>query len=207
MLNALEMHYGPLPRAAVAYNGCENRSASDASKQPFVFTSGRLWDAAKNVALLEAIAAKLPWPVYVAGENRHPDGGTRSHSDCHYLGRLSAQQMAWWMDRAAIYVLPARYEPFGLSILEAAQSGCALVLGDIPSLREIWDGAALFVSPSAAPVLQKTIFSLIQSPSLRVEMAGRARIHGKSFTSTRMVETYLAAYRAVLTGTASPMRA
>ncbi len=32
--------------------------------------------------------------------------------------------------------LPARYEPFGLSVLEAALSGCALVLGDIPSLRE-----------------------------------------------------------------------
>ena len=35
--------------------------------------------------------------------------------------------------------LPARYEPFGLSILEAALSGCALVLGDLPSLRELWD--------------------------------------------------------------------
>ena len=49
------------------------------------------------------------------------------------------------MGRAAIYALPARYEPFGLSILEAALSGCALVIGDIPSLREIWADAALFV--------------------------------------------------------------
>ena len=49
--------------------------------------------------------------------------------------------------RAAIYALPAHYEPFGLSILEAAMSGCALVLGDIPSLREIWGDAAVFVHP------------------------------------------------------------
>ena len=48
---------------------------------------------------------------------------------------------------AAIYALPARYEPFRLEVLEAAAPGCALVLGDIASLRELWDGAALFVAP------------------------------------------------------------
>ena len=48
---------------------------------------------------------------------------------------------------ASIFALPARYEPFGLSILEAALSGCALVLGDLPSLRELWTGAAMFVPP------------------------------------------------------------
>ena len=63
------------------------------------------------------------------------------------LGRLSAGELADWYARAAIYALPARYEPFGLSALEAALSGCALVLGDIPSLREIWGDAALFVPP------------------------------------------------------------
>ena len=39
------------------------------------------------------------------------------------------------------------YEPFGLAVLEAAQAGCALVLSDIPTFRELWDGAAMFVPP------------------------------------------------------------
>jgi hypothetical protein len=47
-------------------------------------------------------------------------------------------------------VLPARYEPFGLSVLEAALSGCALVPGDIASLRGNWDGVAEFVCPDDA---------------------------------------------------------
>ena len=69
----------------------------------------------------------------------------------HCSGRLTPPQMARVVSRApSIYALPARYEPFGLSVLEAALSGCALVLGDIPSLREIWDGAALFVDPDDA---------------------------------------------------------
>ena len=45
---------------------------------------------------------------------------------------------------------PARYEPFGLGILEAATQGCALVLGDLPSLVELWKGAARFVAAGRA---------------------------------------------------------
>ena len=52
---------------------------------------------------------------------------------------------------AAIFARPARYEPFGLAILEAAQAGCALVLGDIPSLRELWADAALLRRRRATP--------------------------------------------------------
>ena len=47
---------------------------------------------------------------------------------------LSGEDIRPWFARAGIYALPAVYEPFGLSVLEAALSGCALVLGDIPSL-------------------------------------------------------------------------
>ena len=62
------------------------------------------------------------------------------------LGLLSWKSTTW-MARAAIYALPARYEPFGLTALEAGLSGCALVLGDIPSLREVWGETACFVPP------------------------------------------------------------
>ena len=78
---------------------------------------------------------------------------------------------------AAIYALPARYEPFGLSVLEAAQHGCALVLGDIDSLRENWDGAALFVDPDDAGALAASWARLAAHPTRagRAGRAGRAR--------------------------------
>ncbi len=50
-----------------------------------------------------------------------------------------------WLARSPIFASAALYEPFGLAVLEAAQAGCALVLSDIPTFRELWDGAALFV--------------------------------------------------------------
>lgn len=198
MLDALEEHYGPLPRKSVAPNGRAPALQSDtASKQPFLFTSGRIWDEAKNLRAVEAVAGTLSWPVYVAGDNRHPDGGERECRGCQLLGKLSARQMAWWMHRASIYVLPARYEPFGLSILEAALAGCALVLGDIPSLREIWNGAAEFVNPDDTEGLARAVQRLINEPPRRIELAAAARLKACEFSCERMVENYLAAYSLV----------
>src|SRR5205085_10355716 len=102
---------------------------------------------AKNIQLLCGAASSLPWPVFVAGDTRDPLGRGRALEGVRALGPLTSAEIAEWYARASIYALPARYEPFGLSVLEAARSGCALVLGDIESLRENWDGAAIFVSP------------------------------------------------------------
>src|SRR3546814_16818778 len=60
------------------------------------------------------------------------------------LGVLGEASMAAWRERAGIFVSPSLYEPFGLAVLEAAMSGCALLLSDIPTFRELWDGAAVF---------------------------------------------------------------
>ncbi len=50
---------------------------------------------------------------------------------------------------ATVFASMARYEPFGLAVLEAAQAGMRLVLSDIPTFRELWDGAAIFVGDEA----------------------------------------------------------
>jgi glycosyltransferase involved in cell wall biosynthesis len=113
------------------------------------------------------------------------------------LGRLGSDALAGWYARAAIYALPARYEPFGLSALEAAHSGCALVLGDIPSLREIWGDAAVFVPPEDCPALENAIRGLIDDPERRQSMADAARERASRYTPARMAEQYLAAYHSV----------
>ena len=53
----------------------------------------------------------------------------------------------------------------------AAAAGCALVLGDISSLRETWDGAALFVDPDDPPSLNAAIHALIANPGQRTRLA------------------------------------
>lgn len=204
MLAALRTHYGLRHGGHVIANGCDAARFAPAAKEPFVLAAGRLWDKAKNLATLDRAAARLPWPVYVAGDSRHPDGGVVAPLHAHTLGALPAMDLATWMARAAIYALPARYEPFGLSVLEAANAGCALALGDIPSLRELWDGAALFVAPMDAEALAGAIGALIADPRRRHALSLQARRRARHFSAARTARSYAALYEELACRAATP---
>jgi len=193
MLNALRCHYG-VRGGTVVHNGRDAGCYKPAVKEPFVLTAGRLWDAAKNVALLGAVAPQLCWPVYAAGDTRSPSGAVADGGAVHLLGSLGPDGLAEAMGRAAIYALPARYEPFGQTVLEAGLSGCALVLGDIPSLRELWDGAAVFVPPDQPALLRSALTGLISDPGRREALGIAARQRGLEYSPTRMARGYLEIY-------------
>jgi glycosyltransferase involved in cell wall biosynthesis len=203
MLAALDQHYGPLPPALAIPNARDPRPFRPARKDELILAVGRLWDEAKNVAALAQVAAHLPWPVYLAGEMRAPGNaaartGSDSFSGARLLGRLPAGTLARWMRRAAIYALPARYEPFGLSVLEAALARCALVLGDLPSLRELWTGAALFVPPNDPDTLRAALRTLMLRQDLRAELADAAYRRAQEFSVERFAGAYLDAYATLL---------
>ena len=139
MLSSLQEHYGFTGEGRVIFNGRHSLGFSPGIKSGFVLGAGRVWDAAKNFAILDRVAPQLNWPVFIAGDSMPPNGEARNFPNLHSLGRLPFERLAGHLGSASIYALPALYEPFGLSVLEAALSGCALVLGDIPSLRELWD--------------------------------------------------------------------
>lgn len=195
MLRALQKHYGPHPQTRVIPNGHEAPSVAAIAKEDLVFCATRVWDEAKNVATLAQAAEALPWPVYIAGDARCPRTGAPIHFDhAVLLGRLERAFVLDWLARAAIFALPALYEPFGLSALEAACAGCALVLGDIPSLREIWGAAAVYVPPRDPDALRAAIAGLIHDPARRRELAERARSRGEQLSAERMASQYAVAY-------------
>jgi glycogen(starch) synthase len=198
MLETLRRNYGVERGRAIA-NGRDHRSFIPRAKAPLVFAAGRLWDRAKNLQALEAIAEGLPWPIYVAGDLHEP-GGVASVDPVHIhqLGRLPEASVAAWLGRASIYALPARYEPFGLSVLEAALCGCTLVLGDLPTLREFWNGAAIFVSPDETPTLRLAIEELVKDPGLRQALAMRAHRRALTLSPRRMALAYLDLYGELL---------
>ena len=197
MLRALSAHYGAIAGTVVP-NGREAAQFPTAPKEPLVLSAGRLWDEAKNVAALAGVAPGLSWRVALAGETQTDSGEREPDGPVQYLGRLPSPDLRAWMARASVYVLPARYEPFGLSILEAGLSECALVLGDIPSLREHWEGAAIFVAPDDRQALRNAIQQLIDSPARRAELGRRARVRGEEFTADRMTDAYQHLYDQLL---------
>jgi len=197
MMWMLYKHHGEIPFGRVVYNGRNPKAFCPGRKEEIILTAGRLWDEAKNLRTVLRAAPKFPWPVYAAGEDR---GEMPAGPAVRLLGQLSASALSAWLARASIYVLPALYEPFGYTPLEAALCGCALVLGNIPSLREIWEGAAIFVEPRDEEDLRGAVEVLTAKPDLRKEMAARARSRALEFTPSQMAAGYLAIYRELLEG-------
>ena len=194
MLRSVRAHYGDLPPSRVIPNGRDATRFSPGLKEPLVLSVGRLWDEAKNAAALQAIADDLSWPVFIAGDARRPGGTWRDFSAVQCLGSLTERELASWLARASVYALPTPYEPFGLSALEAGLAGCALVLGDIPSLREVWGHAALFVPPDDHGALRNAIERLSASDELRCEFVKRSRARALTYSPELMADRYLAAY-------------
>jgi glycosyltransferase involved in cell wall biosynthesis len=187
LLDEVVSLYGPSCEAHVIPNG-RRPLASPAAKEPFILSAGRLWDEGKNVAALDRVAPRLSWPVVLAGEGDASGGGAR------VLGRLSPAELGGYLARAAIYAAPARYEPFGLGALEAGLAGCALVLGDIPSLREVWGDAALFVDPGDDDALASALELLIADDGRRRDLGARARRRALPYSTERMARAYVHLY-------------
>jgi len=184
MLDALDRHYAFRTERAVVHNG-RARPGADHEKERFVLGMGRFWDEAKNVAALGRVRDRVPWPLVLLGS------GTA-------LGRLPAAEVESFVGRAAVFASPARYEPFGLAILEAALGRCALVLGDIPSLREVWGDAAVWVPPDDDDASAAGIRLLAADDELRREVAVRAERRASRYSPERMATEYLDVYARVL---------
>ena len=183
----------------VIYNGCNLAPRNvGARRSPLVIAAGRLWDEAKNIRVLDQAARSVHWPVYVAGEPIAPHGQEAELLHARMLGPLSPTEMQQWFSRAAIYAAPALYEPFGLSALEAAAHGCALVLGDIPSLREVWGDAALFVPPRDSEQWADMLNRLSGDTYLLGEYAHRALERAARYSREAMVHGYQSLYADLL---------
>lgn len=193
MLQEVERHYGHGGRGRVLFNG-RTVSPRPMAKQNFILGAGRLWDEAKNVAMLDAVATHLPWPVAVAGP---AEGVVGDLANVRLLGSLTPSAMIAWMSMAGIFAAPARYEPFGLAVLEAARAGCALVLSDIPTFRELWDGVAAFVRPDDAEGWIEALTTVAEDPARRERMGRDAAERAKRYGAEAMAEAYVAMYEEV----------
>jgi glycogen(starch) synthase len=184
----------------VVHNGRRRRPASAPAGEgaALVFTAGRLWDEGKNARLLDEAAALLHTPVLAAGPIQGPNGAQVDLRHVQVLGSLPASGIAAHLAARPIFCSPARYEPFGLAVLEAAEAGCALVLADIPTFRELWDGAALFVSPDDAPALAARLRNLLEDAAERARLGLAARDRAGRYTAHAMVAGTLEVYRSVI---------
>ncbi|MGH9543156.1 MAG: glycosyltransferase family 4 protein [Terriglobales bacterium] len=161
--------------------------------------AGRLWDAGKQIQLL--LRPDLPLPVRIAGPSQPPIGAGASAAafpalpQITLLGEMSRRALAAEFGRASVFIGPSRYEPFGLAALEAASAGCALLLNDIPSYREIWGATAAYFRRDDGDSLVRQLQALAADDPRRRRLASAARHRARRlYSRRRMTAHYLRLY-------------
>jgi len=194
MMANLVRYYKPGPDMKVIYNAGDSAFFRPAKKEKIIFAMGRLWDEAKNIQLLLKAAEFLDYPVFIAGEGHNRVAEGIVPANVHFLGRLNREEVAGWLSKSAIYVLPALYEPFGLSALEAAYAGCTLVLGRITSLQEIWKGDALYADPRDQQSLSNQINLVMKDEDLLQKYSKMALNRSRNYQLSTMAGEYYRTY-------------
>jgi glycosyltransferase involved in cell wall biosynthesis len=192
-LSALKAVYGDIPQLLTAFNGSDLQ-VEDVGKEKLVFAAGRWWDEGKNGLVLDAAAALIDWPVVMAGSTRGPNGQQVTLEHAEAIGSVPPSEIASWLARASILVSPSIYEPFGLAALEGARARAALVLSDIPTYRELWEGAALFADPHSPAAFAEAIGRLAGDPGLREELSSAAFNRAQRFTLETQARTLASVY-------------
>lgn len=218
LADQIQALYQPASRLGVVHNGWPAGAGTPPplEKRPrLTFLAGRVWDSAKNLVLAARVAATWRGPVLLgrvvlAGDQYHPDSGIGAtiSGPVENVGRISRRAVDSWLQQARVYLSPARYDPFGLLPVQAALAGCPLLLSDIPSYRELWEGAALFFRSSDEDDLRRKWGRLLEDGSLGAELASLAHARAQArFGATRMARDYLGLYHRAIANCPAAMTA
>ncbi|WP_420140089.1 glycosyltransferase family 4 protein [Sphingomonas sp.] len=188
---------------SVVHNGRTARAYADAAPHDFAITAGRLWDKGKNVATLDRAAGQLSVPFKAFGPLEAPHGEQVRFEHLYTPGNVDEATLAACLAPRPVFASAALYEPFGLAVLEAASAGCALVLSDIPTFRELWSDAAIFVPAMDADGFARVIGAVVGDSALRAELGSKARAAAQAYTPDRMAAATAALYRNVVPAAAA----
>jgi glycogen(starch) synthase len=182
-------------RPLVVHNGraVAKVRRSNAQSQ-LAITAGRLWDEGKDIATLDRAAGLTELPILAVGPTTGPNGSGIALHGLQSIGELAATEVRALLASKPIFVTSALYEPFGLAVLEAAQAGCALVLSDIATFRELWDDAAIFVPVRDAEGFGRALSQLAAAPERRAILGAAARERAQRYTIAALAGQMLQIY-------------
>jgi glycosyltransferase involved in cell wall biosynthesis len=195
--------YGtPEAKIVVIPNGVDRAFSPDGARRdgsPYVLFVGALQARKDPMTAIEAIALTPgSLRLLLAGPDKGAETEARAavsklglDGRVEFVGHVEKPELAALYRGAECFVLPSRYEGFGLPVLEAMASGTPVVTTTAGSLPEVADDAAILVEPRNAAALAGGIERALADRDRLVE-AGLERARQFSWTETarRTLEVY-----------------
>lgn len=136
-------------------------------------------------AFVRARAADRGWELAIAGRLRPgyaPAWLRALPPGVRWLGPLDDDALRALYAAAEVVMTASEYEGFGLTVLEAMASGCAVIAPAVTSIPEVAGDAALLVPRSDAALLGDALATLLDDAAARAALAARARRRAAGFT-------------------------
>jgi glycogen(starch) synthase len=183
---------------------------SDDPDRSYLLALGRVVDKKGFDLLLAAYAgidpARSRSDLVIAGSGAALDGLVRMAAELgvadrvHFVGRLSREEVAAAMSGATAFVMPSRFEPFGIVILESWRAGVAVVASNRGGAPEFVDDGVtgVLVDPFDTAAFSQALDGILAHPSTResIAVAGHARV--PAFAWPVVAEEYQRVYRSVV---------
>ena len=101
--------------------------------------------------------------------------------DVIFLGWLPHEDMPAIYCASTLLIFPSLHEGFGMPVIEAFASGVPVVCSDIEPLKEIAEGAALFIDPYNPESIAEGILKVLNDGKLRQELIKNGLERAKNF--------------------------
>lgn len=172
---------------------------------PTIFFLGR-HEPRKGLEVLLTALAELPADVrvWVGGDGPQSEELRQrfGHDErIEWLGRISDDEREARMRGCTVYCSPSvRGESFGMVLLEAMASGCALVASDLDGHRNVaTDGVDALLTPVGdAAALAKALRRVLAEEDLRAELVAGGRRRADQLSMAHLAERYVEIYERVL---------
>lgn len=113
------------------------------------------------------------------------------------LGPVTERVLAALYRAASVFVLPSRYEGFGLPAIEAMACGCPTICSDVSSLPEVVGDAGILVSPDSTGELASAISEICSNRDLATILRERGVLQSAPFTWESTAAATVNVYREI----------
>jgi glycosyltransferase involved in cell wall biosynthesis len=120
--------------------------------------------------------------VLVGKTSNHFNVTLQSNSDnIIFTGFVSDADLYNLYKKCEFFIYPSLYEGFGIPPLEAMINGCAVIVSDIPSLKEVCSDAALYVDPYDVESVKNGMLKIISDSKLKAALKSKGSLRSSFF--------------------------